>query len=62
MLLDQNHHEHVVEAFRPDPNSSSFRCVESSVGKSANWIQTKRPKIAVSACDVGKLFRRKTQG
>ena len=25
MLLDQNNREHVVEAFRPDPNSSSFR-------------------------------------
>ena len=25
MLLDQNNREHVLEAFRPDPNSSSFR-------------------------------------
>lgn len=25
MLLDQNHVEHVIDAFRPDPNSSSFQ-------------------------------------
>ena len=25
MLLDQNNQEHVIDAFRPDPNSSSFK-------------------------------------
>ncbi len=25
MLMDQNNHEHIIDAFRPDPNSSSFR-------------------------------------
>lgn len=25
MLLDQDHVEHVIDAFRPDPNSNSFQ-------------------------------------
>ncbi|XP_064648847.1 TNF receptor-associated factor 2-like isoform X2 [Lineus longissimus] len=31
MLLDQNQHEHVIDAFRPDPNSTSFKCPTSEM-------------------------------
>ena len=31
MLLDQNNREHVVDAFRPDPTSSSFRRPQSDM-------------------------------
>ena len=31
MLLDQNNREHVIDAFRPDPSSSSFRRPQSAM-------------------------------
>jgi TNF receptor-associated factor 2 len=31
MLLDQNQHEHIIDAFRPDPNSTSFKCPTSEM-------------------------------
>ena len=37
MLLDQNNREHVIDAFRPDPNSSSFKRPQSSMNEASGF-------------------------